>query len=441
MPSPPKLMLACLAVIGTAVASAHAGPCEPELIGNYTSPGGGLAVCLSGHLAFLADGYRGLTILDTTFQTSPLPVGWLDTDGNSQDVDVVGNTAFVADGFRGLQIIDVSDPTDPIVLGSYDPEPEIIGLRMVGDLAYLAASTAGLLVVDVSDPFAPQLIGQYSTAPAYTINLDVVGNTVYLASNTKLFVLDVTSPDMPALLTSTSTDVTNAWAVKVVGDLLFIADGSAGLKLFNGVSGTQLTLVGSLSLFGHAYDVAVDEGRAYVADGWYGLIVVDVSEPATPAIIGLSQEDTDPRSLASDGNIFYVATTHGLDIVDVTTCQPASPTIIAQPTSRVADAGGPLQFFAVSAANAQTYCWRFDGTPIEDGALYFGTRASTLVVAPRPSTEGIYDVVVTNETGSVASEPAVLGVRQPCAGDVNGDGVLNLDDVDNFVQSFIAGCP
>ncbi|MEZ6319216.1 MAG: hypothetical protein R3B49_10775 [Phycisphaerales bacterium] len=57
------------------------------------------------------------------------------------------------------------------------------------------------------------------------------------------------------------------------------------------------------------------------------------------------------------------------------------------------------------AIDAETYLWRLNGTPINDGPLYSGTQTDTLTVAPALDSEGLYDVVLTNFTGSTTSAP------------------------------------
>ncbi|MBI5771401.1 MAG: immunoglobulin domain-containing protein, partial [Verrucomicrobia bacterium] len=104
-------------------------------------------------------------------------------------------------------------------------------------------------------------------------------------------------------------------------------------------------------------------------------------------------------------------------------------TISVQPAGRSVALGLPatLSVTATSAASL-TYQWRKGGTPIA-GA----TNASLAFAAVQSSDAGSYDVVVTNSTGSVTSQPAALTVTnapavaaQPQSQSVNAGGSVTL---------------
>ena len=65
-----------------------------------------LAVCLTALLPALAAAER--------------TVGALDTPGFAQSLTLAGDRVYLADGDRGLRIIDVSHPAAPRQLGSFD---------------------------------------------------------------------------------------------------------------------------------------------------------------------------------------------------------------------------------------------------------------------------------------------------------------------------------
>ncbi|MEQ8769331.1 MAG: immunoglobulin domain-containing protein [Phycisphaerales bacterium] len=117
------------------------------------------------------------------------------------------------------------------------------------------------------------------------------------------------------------------------------------------------------------------------------------------------------------------------------------PQITSEPESVVTTAGAGDAAFTVVADDVSAYQWRFDGVPIVDGPDYSGTQTGTLLVNPSLATEGAYDVVLANFSGTTESRTVVLAVRQACPADINADGLLNLDDIDAFVQGFLGGCP
>ncbi len=110
---------------------------------------------------------------------------------------------------------------------------------------------------------------------------------------------------------------TTAWWDTVAGEL----------KLYP----FSLTLVGSYNTPGTALGVHVSGDLALVVDGTYGLQVIDISNPASPALLGTY----DPPGLSAEG--VHVAGDHafvvhgnlgayGLQVVDIS--NPASPTLL-----------------------------------------------------------------------------------------------------------------
>jgi len=77
---------------------------------------------------------------------------------------------------------------------------------------------------------------------------------------------------------------------------------------------------------GEAIGVAVAGSYAYVADGQSGLQVIDVSNPAAPAITGTVDTPEDASGVAVAGSYAYEADcASGLQVIDVS--NPAAPAI------------------------------------------------------------------------------------------------------------------
>ncbi len=80
-----------------------------------------------------------------------------------------------------------------------------------------------------------------------------------------------------------------------------------------------LHLVGSAGdTPGHALDVAVAGSYAYIADGYSGLQVIDISNPAVPAIVGSVDTPDSAVGAAVAGAYAYVADGYsGLQVIDI----------------------------------------------------------------------------------------------------------------------------
>jgi len=86
----------------------------------------------------------------------------------------------------------------------------------------------------------------------------------------------------------------------------------------------------------------------------------------------------------------------------------AAPSITSAPQSQVATVGDNVNFTVSASGGTLTYQWRWKGTNLS------GATASSVTLTNVALTNaGLYDVLVSNSGGSVASAPAVLVVRAP----------------------------
>ena len=81
--------------------------------------------------------------------------------------------------------------------------------------------------------------------------------------------------------------------------------------------------VGGYDTSGFAWGVAVAGNYAYVADGFAGLQVIDVSNPANPGAGGRLRHQRNCLGRGGGGNYAYVADCAGLQVIDVS--NPANP--------------------------------------------------------------------------------------------------------------------
>ncbi len=262
------------------------------------------------------------TILDSSDDFPTNPLEWLDTDGDGfgdntdvfildpsewedSDLDGIGDNAdtidvpelinlspvssytsfgqargtlkddnyiYVANGTSGLTVLEIATNGSLSEIGSYtlNSGGRARYLAKINQYLYMAARSEGLIVLDVSDPANPQHVYTYDTPDMATF-LTLDGTTLYLSDRNSLQIFDVSIPQTPIWLSELTK---HALEPKV-----------------------------TLSEFEH---VIVHEDIAYIAGYYHGLIIVDVSDPASPSIISRKLS-----SLAPSGHALWAVEKYG----------------------------------------------------------------------------------------------------------------------------------
>ncbi|MBI4718223.1 MAG: immunoglobulin domain-containing protein [Planctomycetes bacterium] len=111
--------------------------------------------------------------------------------------------------------------------------------------------------------------------------------------------------------------------------------------------------------------------------------------------------------------------------------------IVRQPAHRAVVSGQPAEFsVTVKGAPAYSFQWRRDGMNLTDGGTTSGANTGILRIGAATAADaGEYDVVVTNDCGTVTSAAANLNVVATRLGDADGDNDVDLADAE-----LLGGC-
>ncbi|MFN2195124.1 MAG: LVIVD repeat-containing protein, partial [Anaerolineales bacterium] len=192
---------------------------------------------------------------------------------------VQGNRLYVAGGPAGLHIFDISNPLAAVELGG---DPSISDARDVAAtdrLAFVAGGSQGLVSYNMRNPSDPQRSGGFRTAGM--VNLVALSGNYLYASSDRLDIVDISNPSAPELIGSYN----RRGAPVVSGEVLYLAAGEDGLAAVDIRDPTAPVELGVLPLSGEARKVAVAGEHAYIASS-SGLQVVDISDPQSMTLIG-----------------------------------------------------------------------------------------------------------------------------------------------------------
>ncbi|MFZ1946842.1 MAG: hypothetical protein WAW06_04795, partial [bacterium] len=115
--------------------------------------------------------------------------------------------------------------------------------------------------------------------------------------------------------------------VAVSGTCAYVADLYAGLEVIDITDPASPQVLGSVGTPGSGYGVAVSGTHAYVADYGSGLQAIDVTDPASPQIVGSVNTPGYAYGVVVSGRYAYVADeSFGLQVIDIS--DPTSPQIV-----------------------------------------------------------------------------------------------------------------
>ncbi len=317
-------------------------PDDLKLLGNCgVGNSWGMSSVVDGRIAVASASQ--ITLVDVSDAARPTPigsVGAISRDVYLYDVEISGNTMYAASEWTGLMVYDITDPAHPANIATAPMPLKAMSVKVSGDRAYVVDTYGGLFTFDVSNRLAPVLKGK----PVHLVGgqaLAVQGRFAYIATAIGLDIIDVWSPPAvaatpAALLPSNRYECGGAAAT---ADRLYVPRWDSGFDIFNVTSPATPVKLGSFDTSGSASAIAVKGDYAFVLDGMKGLKSFDVSNPATPKIVG---ELTGVRGGASGdqlmvaGNTLIVQSyldygyptpsyTYRISIIDIT--DPRSPSV------------------------------------------------------------------------------------------------------------------
>jgi hypothetical protein len=315
---------------------------NPLLVGRWEGDVGELhrirGVAAANNYAYVADELFGLRVIDVKNPAAPREVSNFRTDGYAWKVRLRASQAYIlTQAFvKGFQIIDVSDPETPREIGLYEGSDrdayQPYDLRLAGNYAYIAAYAAGIDIVAITDPANPRSMGEFPTADkAY--GLFVRDNRLFAAlSFAGIDAYDLSDPVNPQFLAALDTP-DFALEVSANSAAIFVADGFGGLQTMKLSNNDQEILpLGSFDEDGTAIlslASAPDSSLLALGQTKAGVKIFDVANPAQPERLGQVALDGDAFDLARQGNYLYLANgRQGCAVIDL--ANPRRPKLAAE---------------------------------------------------------------------------------------------------------------
>ena len=195
----------------------------------------------------------------------------------------------------------------------------------------------------------------------------------------------------------------------MAGNYAYVADGNNGLVIVDISNPASPTLKGSYDTAGFAEDVVVAGNYAYVADGNNGFVIIEISNPASPTLAGSYDTVGYAQDVDVAGNYAYVADgKNGFVILktDIQNQTPAPIFPVANFTSNVTEGFAPLSMqFNASSGNATAWNWDFG-----DG---FNSTEQNTTHTYSTAGEYIVNLTASNANGTDSKLAIIIALEQP----------------------------
>ena len=293
---------------------------------------------------------KSLVILSTATPSAPTLLGWIDLGDDVMDVELVGTTAYCAVYNAGLSIVNVSNPAAPTLVSNLPLPGGFAGraydLAVSGNYVYVADYLGGFKGIDVSNPASPSVVWNYFLGTAYSVA--VSGGYLYLGQNWPgVDVMSLSNPAAPAFVGRWPIgSYKEADEIVVSGTVAYLANRDDGLVMLNVSDPANPAFLGAYDTPGIALSVAVVGTTAYVAD-YYSIQTIDVTNPASPSLLGSRSSVPRPGGVVADaGSVDVVDSVFGFSRYDAS--DPNLPTIVGFYTA-------PGNSYAVAASGNTAY--------------------------------------------------------------------------------------
>lgn len=348
------IFLLCAVVAFSAFAGAVNQPVPYEIRGQYGGRCTGVAV--QGDYAYVIEG-RTLVVLDVTNTAAPRETCRINLGTLPIDIHVSG-TRLAINTSKEYQIFDISQPARPVLQGVFTAAIASSATAFAGDFLYLGDygtyeqvgsdfvfSGVSLTILDISDPTQPRQRGQLGIYGHNNVRIEGISfahGRVYVGCSgtyseefNSIVVVDVSNPDAPAQIGAVKIPQNAHYdaprAIALSGNRLY----STGyfLDTFSLDNPSSPTLLSQAPIPQNTdfidaapHQFLINGSRAYLLytstcmDGDLirsTLQILDVSDPAHPALTYQTDPEGMAYQLATKGTALFVASNiKGLRVLD-----------------------------------------------------------------------------------------------------------------------------
>jgi hypothetical protein len=229
--------------------------------------------------------FNNTPIPDTSVNVEKLGQ-WDENLGDMQQIVMDDTYACILLYQVGLLILDKSTPTDVTYYGEYTKKA-IRSVDMDGTRAYIGYENGGIDIIDFSDQQDIYKLNGYSSNNVKGLNKE--GDYIYFVStppsgDARFEIIDISNPLSISALGSTTIDAYYARDVKIQGNFAYLACGFDGLVIVNITDPNNPIEMGKYETSYSNYGLAVTGDYVYMRDNT-GIKILDVSNKSDPTLV------------------------------------------------------------------------------------------------------------------------------------------------------------
>ncbi|MFO7896239.1 MAG: hypothetical protein R6U84_04835 [Candidatus Cloacimonadales bacterium] len=306
--------------------AAYSGYSNPEeinirlnLIGEYQTAGAAKAVIVEDLVAYIADNYNGLEIVNCFTPNSPQQITNISIPDRTLAASLEGDFVYVTSNSGAapglISKIDLNDMQAPFLTGSATISGIPNGIATLGDHAYIASGDAGLVTAYIS-AMNPAIVTNTATG-GFARKVTISGHYAFVTNGLDGFsILNVLNPAAPTLLsTHPASGLANNIAVQ--NGLACLTNGENGADFFDVSNPHSAVFLHNYQNDGFIYDAEIVGNYAYLVDKDRGILLLDISDINSPYQMGIYRMDTEPVSVYNYGSYLFITDNEGLKIVQV----------------------------------------------------------------------------------------------------------------------------
>jgi hypothetical protein len=296
---------------------------QPRQTGVFYPHGKAVALAKYDRYVYLAASDSGIAIIDVHEPQAPTQVAMLSVSGSASDIAIEGSRAYVGTQQGTLTVFDLTTPLQPEQLGQVEVGGRIVDMAVHAGMIYLACLHQGLILVDAQTPQQPRVVYHWTVGGAAT-GVAIQAPHVVVASG-PLDVVNVANPEVPV---RTYRQLQSAYGVAILPPYAVVAAGTDGIQLIS-LNGRGMPIHSPTAHY--AARLTLRGSLALVADTRGGLRLFDLSQPAHPHLLAALENIGTIVDVVIDGSIAYLAKDNqgsGLVVVDVSA--PTAPRVLGQ---------------------------------------------------------------------------------------------------------------